>query len=100
MNAGAYRVSPREVEIVFERHPNILEVAVTEIEVKPDVTVIAAFYISTTDIAFNELEELVQSQLARYKHPRVIQRVKALPRTPNGKLIRASLPKLWNKNYD
>ena len=67
---------------------------------KPDVTVIAAFYISTTDIAFNELEELVQSQLARYKHPRVIQRVKALPRTPNGKLIRASLRKLWNKNYD
>ena len=99
MNAGAYRVSPREVEIVFERHPNILEVAVTEIEVKPDVTVIAAFYISTTGIAFNELEELVQSQLARYKHPRVIQRVKALPRTPNGKLIRASSPKLWNKNY-
>ena len=95
MNAGGYRVAPREIEKIFEGITGIQEVGVTEVEVKPDVWVIAAFVIC--DSHFNEfkLMDLAQQHLARYKHPRIVQQVSILPRNSNGKLIRAALPQLW-----
>jgi acyl-coenzyme A synthetase/AMP-(fatty) acid ligase len=42
-----------------------------------------------------EIDALVARDLARYKQPRIVQQVPALPRNVNGKLIRAALPQLW-----
>jgi acyl-CoA synthetase (AMP-forming)/AMP-acid ligase II len=42
------------------------------------------------------IDALAARDLARYKQPRIVQKVPALPRNPNGKLIRAALPQLWN----
>jgi acyl-coenzyme A synthetase/AMP-(fatty) acid ligase len=58
--------------------------------------VIAAFVIC--EFGFNEsrLINLAKQHLARYKQPRMVQRVTSLPRNANGKLIRAALPQLWN----
>ena len=96
MNAGGYRVAPLEIEQVLEQMASVQEVGVCEVEVRPEVTVIAAFVVC--DAGFDEtlLHSLAQQQLARYKHPRIVQMVSALPRNPNGKLIRAALPQLWN----
>ena len=96
MNAGGYRVAPREIEQVLEEILGVQEVGVAEVEVKPDVWVIAAFVIC--EFGFNEsrLIHLAQQHLARYKQPRLVQRVTSLPRNANGKLIRAALPQLWN----
>ena len=95
MNAGGYRVAPREIEEIFEGITGIQEVGVTEVEVKPDVWVIVVFIIC--DAHFNEfkLMDLAQQHLARYKHPRIVQRVTSLPLNSNGKLIWAALPQLW-----
>ena len=96
MNAGGYRVAPREIEQVLEEILGVQEVGVAEVEVKPDVWVIAAFVIC--EFGFNEsrLIHMAQQHLARYKQPRIVQRVTSLPRNANGKLIRAALPQLWN----
>ncbi len=91
INAGGVRVSPIEVEAALNAHPAILESAAAEVTVKADTTVIAAFYVSTDPVAADDLEAFVAERLARYKCPRIYARVEALPKGPNGKLLRRAL---------
>ncbi len=93
MKAQGYRVSPLEVEAVLAEHPGIAEVACAEVAVRDDVSVIAAFIVakegSSTDA--REIDRFAAERLAAYKRPRAIAFVAALPRTANGKLMRAAL---------
>lgn len=95
MNAMGYRVSPVEVEMAMADHPAIAEVAVTEIRVRADVSVVAAFIVlregMTADPA--ELDAFAESRLAAYKCPREWRFVSSLPRTANGKVQRRKLAK-------
>ena len=91
MNAGGFRVSPIEVENILSTHPDIHEVACTDIEIKPDTRIIAAFYTSDHDLSEADLKAFAQANLARYKQPRVYQRVESLPRGNNNKLLRKAL---------
>lgn len=99
MNAGGFRVSPLEVENILSQHPQIEEIAVRDVEVKADTTVIAAFYTADDDIAAEELQSFVADKLARYKQPRIYQRVAVLPRGANNKLKRKML-ELDVTNYE
>jgi acyl-coenzyme A synthetase/AMP-(fatty) acid ligase len=93
MNAFGYRVSPSEVEGVLIQHPAVHEVAVTEVAVREDLRVIAAFIVAEPGVAASraELEAHCASRLAAYKQPREYLLVDALPRTPNGKIQRKRL---------
>ncbi len=91
MNAGGYRVSPLEIEAVLSRFPGIQSVGATDVEVKQDVCVIAAFYTSDEPLDDAALKAYVEQSLARYKQPRLFQRLDALPTNPNGKLSRRAL---------
>lgn len=91
MNAGGYRVSPLEVEAALADLPGIHEIAVTDIGVKQDVRVIAAFYTAETELDEARLAAEAATRLARYKCPRSFIRVDRLPRNPNGKLLRKAL---------
>ena len=97
LNAGGYRVAPREIEQILEACPGVQEVGVTEVEVRRDVSVIAAFVVAEEQFDLAQLDALAARDLARYKQPRIMQRVPALPRNANGKLIRADLPQLWSR---
>ena len=98
MNAGGYRVSPLEVEAALLAFPGLREAAVTDIEVKPDVRVIAAFYLADHPLDHAALQAHCETLLARYKQPRLFTHVQALPRNPNGKLSRQSLRKEFRLN--
>ncbi len=91
MNAGGFRVSPIEVEQTLAKFPGITAIGATEVEVRPDVTVIAAFY--TSDSALDEaaLALYAQANLARYKQPRLYVHLPELPMGANGKLLRRAL---------
>ncbi|CUH77457.1 class I adenylate-forming enzyme family protein [Tropicibacter naphthalenivorans] len=91
MNAGGYRVSPMEVEAALAGLPGVTELAVTDIEVKQDVRLIAAFYVSDTPLDEDALRAEAETRLARYKTPRVFVRIDALPRNANNKIVRARL---------
>jgi acyl-coenzyme A synthetase/AMP-(fatty) acid ligase len=80
MNAGGIRVSPIEVES-----------AATEVTVRADTTVIAAFYVAKEPLEAAELEAFVAARLARYKCPRIYTRLDTLPKGPNGKILRRAL---------
>jgi len=93
MNAMGYRVSPLEVESVLAEHPMVAEVAVTEVRVRADVSVIAAFVVprdaAEPDAA--ALLDFARERLAAYKCPKEIVFVDSLPRTRNGKVTRRAL---------
>lgn len=93
MKALGYRVSPLEVEAALAEHPSIAEVACTEARVRADVSVIAAFVVLHPGAAADTsgLEAFAAERLAAYKRPRAIVFVEALPRTANGKIMRAAL---------
>ncbi|MGR3479289.1 class I adenylate-forming enzyme family protein [Salipiger marinus] len=91
MTAGGYRVSPLEVETALAGLPGITELAVTELQVKEGVRVIAAFCISALPLDEAALAQAAAERLARYKQPRAWIRVETLPRNANGKLRRRAL---------
>lgn len=96
MNPGGFRVSPLEVEAALAGLPGIEELAVAEVELAPGTTVIAAFCRSPAPLDEARLKAEAAGRLARYRQPRIWQRVDALPRNANGKLDRRALPLLWN----
>ena len=95
MNAGGFRVSPMEVEGVLLQHPQVAEAGVREWRVSETASIVAAFVVPQAGAAPDEAELLafVSERLAAYKCPKQIWFVPALPRTPNGKLIRKALEK-------
>ncbi|WP_438986942.1 class I adenylate-forming enzyme family protein [Marivivens donghaensis] len=99
MNAGGYRVSPVEVEEALATHPDIHEVAASEVTVKADTTVIAAFYTSAEKIDTDTLAAFAASRIARYKCPRIFVRVPVLPRGANNKLLRRNLRADWEATH-
>ena len=91
MNAGGFRVSPLEVEAVLARHPGIEAVAVTDVEIKADTRIIAAFYTGPAALDDAELAAFAAERMARYKQPRLFRHMDTLPTNPNGKLSRRAL---------
>lgn len=93
MKAMGYRVAPEEVEAVIGRHPDVTEVACTEVQVHDDVTVIGAFVVprSGASPSGEEIMAFARTALAPYKCPRHVEFMTALPRTANGKVRRAAL---------
>ena len=91
MNAGGFRVSPVEVENLLSHLAGIDAVAVTEIDVKDNTSVIAAFYTGPAALDDRVLREYASQNLARYKHPRMFLHVPELPLGANGKILRREL---------
>ncbi|HEX8417401.1 MAG TPA: AMP-binding protein, partial [Methylobacterium sp.] len=96
MNAMGYRVSPNEIEGVLAAHPDVAEIGVSEIAVRPGVSVIAAFVVLTPHAVPNPeaLTAWCAARLAAYKCPREIRFLEALPRTANGKIQRKRLAEM------
>ncbi len=99
MNAMGYRVSPLEVETVIATHSNVAEVGVCEIQVRSDVSIIAAFVVPA-DLDKADAASILShtaGRLATYKQPREVVFVETLPRSPNGKLLRRQLAAAFSK---
>ncbi|MEL6807926.1 MAG: class I adenylate-forming enzyme family protein [Pseudomonadota bacterium] len=97
MNAGGYRVSPIEVEAVVSAAPGVTAAAAAEVEVKPGVRVIVAFYTSAAPLDEDALGTYVSANLATFKQPRAYIRVEQMPMSANGKILRRRLHLFWPK---
>ncbi|HZB00712.1 MAG TPA: fatty acid--CoA ligase family protein [Actinomycetota bacterium] len=94
IRTGAEKVWPEEVERVLATHPKVADVAVTG---QPDPEWgehVVAFVVPRTIDDPPSLEELRAhgtERLARFKLPREVRLVPAIPRTTTGKVRRSSL---------
>jgi acyl-coenzyme A synthetase/AMP-(fatty) acid ligase len=90
---GGITVAPLEIERVLSEHADVSEVAVAAVPDERGATKLLAFVVTyRADRPRPELEAeltaLARARLARYKVPRAVRFVDALPRTPTGKLRR------------
>ena len=86
--SGGYNVYPKEVELVLDAQPGVLESAVVGVP-HPDLGEAALAVLvpepgATPDLA--AIEAAVAAALARYKHPRRYVLADALPRNTMGKV--------------
>ena len=89
MNAGGFRLSPLKVEDALIDHPELDDIAVTDIEIRPGVRIIAAFYTARSPLDEDALMTFAAGRLARYKQPRSYRHLPTLPRGATSKLFAA-----------
>jgi long-chain acyl-CoA synthetase len=96
--SGGVNIYPAEIESVLITHHRVADVAVFGIpnsewgeEVKAVVELLPGKSETDDDQVRAELLEFLQGRIARYKLPRSIDFVAALPRDPNGKLYKRRL---------
>jgi long-chain acyl-CoA synthetase len=91
---GGYNVYPREVEEVLMRHPAIKQVAVIGVPHETHGEEVVAVVVRTEEGAgVNDAAIIAWSQehLARYKYPRHVHFVDAMPLGPSGKVLKREL---------
>jgi malonyl-CoA/methylmalonyl-CoA synthetase len=91
--SGGFNVYPREVEIVLESHPAVLEVAVAGVPSEAWGEEVTAFVVpsKTYQLVEDELIAFARERLATYKCPRRVVVVDSLPRNAMGKVERSKL---------
>ncbi|CAJ1494409.1 fatty-acid--CoA ligase FadD5 [[Mycobacterium] kokjensenii] len=94
--SGGENIYCAEVENVLFEHPLIVEAAVIGRahdkwgEVPVAIVALAA---EAGDLTLTDLEPFLNERLARYKHPKDLVRVDALPRNASGKVVKPQLRK-------
>ena len=93
--SGGENIYCAEVENVLAGHPAILEVAVIgrshEKWGEVPVAIVALGAVSDQSLSLADLDEFLTERLARYKHPKHLEVVEALPRNPAGKVLKTEL---------
>jgi long-chain acyl-CoA synthetase len=93
INAGGYKIWPREVEDVLYEHPAVREAAVVGVPDEYRGETVKAF-VSLKPGAAVTAEEVVaftRERMAAYKYPRQVEILDEIPKTVSGKVLRREL---------
>ena len=92
MNINGFTVSPKEIEIVIESHPWVVEVAIIQ---KPDqeskTNSITAYVVTSQPVKLRELTKFCKQELESYKIPSLIIFLEKLPKTWSGEVEKYKL---------
>ncbi len=90
--SGGENIYCAEVENVLASHPSIVEVAVIgRAHEKWGEVPVAVAAVAGDQLLLDDLVEFLAERLARYKHPKALEIVDALPRNPAGKVLKTEL---------
>lgn len=90
--SGGENIYCAELENVLASHPDIAEVAVIgRADEKWGEVPIAVAAVTNDGLRIEDLGEFLTDRLARYKHPKALEIVDALPRNPAGKVLKTEL---------
>ncbi len=99
--SGGENIYCAEVENVLAAHPSIVEVAVIgRPHEKWGEVPIAVAAVTQRDLRIEHLGEFLGERLARYKHPKGLEIVDALPRNPAGKVLKTELRTRYGASSD
>ncbi len=90
--SGGYNIYPKEIELVLDEQPGVLESAVIGVP-HPDFgeTVVGVLVADSDDLNTAKVESAVAESLARFKHPRKLIVLDSLPRNAMGKVQKNAL---------
>ncbi len=99
--SGGYNIYPKEIELVLDEQPGVLETAVIGVP-HPDfgetvLGVIIPEAGATPDL--DAIMSAVQDSLARFKHPRALVLMDALPRNTMGKVQKNILRDMYSDRF-
>ena len=85
--SGGLNIYPKEIELVLDDQPGVLESAVIGVP-HPDFgeAVVAVIVPQTDDLEVAAVEEGIKPHLARFKHPKLVSVMDGLPRNTMGKV--------------
>lgn len=95
--SGGENIYCAEVENALAAHPSIGEAAVIGRPHPKWGEVPVAVIASTAELTLEGIQEFLGERLARYKHPRAVEVVDALPRNPAGKVLKTELRARFGK---
>jgi len=95
--SGGENIYCAEVENALAAHPSISEAAVIGRPHPKWGEVPVAILASTAEVTLENVQEFLGDRLARYKHPRAVEVVDALPRNPAGKVLKTELRARFGK---
>ncbi len=99
--SGGENIYCAEVENALAAHPAIVEVAVIgRADERWGEVPIAVAAVSREDLRLADLDEFLSERLARYKHPKGLEIVDALPRNPAGKVLKTELRTRYAKQSE
>jgi long-chain acyl-CoA synthetase len=98
---GGYNVYPSEVERALYDHPEIHEASVFGIphERKGETVAAAVSLVEGSEMTPEDVKEYVLSELAPYKHPRIVEVRDDLPKTGSGKIRKFKLHEEFVEEY-
>jgi long-chain acyl-CoA synthetase len=93
INAGGYKVWPREVEDVLYEHPGVREAAVVGVPDEYRGETVKAFVSvrAGSSVTPEELIAFCKERMSAYKYPRQVELMEEIPKTVTGKLLRREL---------
>ena len=98
IKTAGYRVSPFEVESILQKHPSVMECAVTGIKdslrgmaIKATIVLSPSYAGKDLKAVETELSTFARENTAMYKVPRVFEFVSELPKTISGKIKRNTI---------
>jgi long-chain acyl-CoA synthetase len=93
INAGGYKVWPREVEDVLYEHEAVREAAVVGVPDQYRGETVKAFVSLRPGrtVSEQELIAFCRERMAAYKYPRLVEILDDIPKTASGKLLRREL---------
>jgi fatty-acyl-CoA synthase len=90
--SGGENIYCAEVENALAGHPAIVEVAVIgRADEKWGEVPVAIAAVTESNLRLADLDGFLTERLARYKHPKALEIVDALPRNPAGKVLKTKL---------
>ncbi len=94
LKVRGFRIEPGEIEAALGEHPQVKEAVAVVREDRPGNKLLVAYFGAEKPEAAltDELRELLDRKLPEHMVPTVLVGLKALPRTPAGKVDRRALP--------
>jgi len=92
--SGGVNIYPKEIEDVLLQHPQIADAAVVGVpHAEWGETVMAVLVCPNEKPTLEEIQEFCLQKLAKFKIPRLVKYVDALPRNASGKILKGEIIK-------
>ena len=97
---GGENISPREIEEAIAALPEVAEASVYAVpdERFQEEIAVSVVAMPGTSLTEDQIREAAASQVNKFKVPRYVQFVDALPRNANGKILKRTLRKQWHSD--